>query len=70
MTSSDSKSINSLKVINKALINSTISDERLALIKYLKEVGNAVYKTGDYFASYIVLKSAKELLENNISEEK
>ena len=39
-----------------------ISEEQLAVVKYLREAGEAFHKSGDHEASVIILKAARELL--------
>ena len=62
-----------MKVIDKALDSLAISEEELAydeyVVQYLREVGEALHKSGDHEASVIVLKAAKELLGIQIKEE-
>ena len=58
-----------MKRIDMALDSSAISEEQLAVVQYLREVGEALHKSGDHEASVIVLKAAKELLGIQIKEE-
>ena len=39
-----------------------ISEEQLAVVQYLRDVGEAFHKSGDHDASVIVLKTARKLL--------
>ena len=53
-----------MKAIDKALEDiPTISEEQLAVVIYLREMGEKFHKSGDHSASVIVLNAAKELLD-------
>ena len=52
-----------IKRIDMALDSSKkISEEKLAVVQYLREAGEAFHKSGDHDASVIVLKTARKLL--------
>ncbi len=52
-----------IKRIDMALGSSKeISEEKLAVVQYLMEAGEAFHKSGDHDASVIVLKTARKLL--------